>query len=192
MVDDVELNKGRPLGWRTLGYAALAPVLVLLPLLISPNTDALYLFVVMPGVFLIGICLLIYAAIRKKLPIVLMVATFWAVSVLLFVYNFQIRTFTRWSLWSGRYKNKVLAQPASVNGSLRHIEWDGWGWGGQDFSVFLVFDPADSLSGPARSHQPGKLNGIPCEFSDVRRMDSQWYIVFFHGYVDQSSWGSRK
>lgn len=190
MVDDVELNKRSPLGWRTLGYAVLGPVLVLLPLLISPNADALYLFVVMPGVLLIGICLLIYAAIRKKLPVALMVATFWAVSVLLFVYNFQIRTFTRWFLWSGRYKNKVLAQPASVNGSLKHIEWDGWGWGGQDFSVFLVFDPADSLSVPARSRQSGKLNGIPCEVSDVRRMDSQWYIVFFDGYVDQSSWDS--
>jgi hypothetical protein len=89
----------------------------------------------------------------------LMVATFWASSVLLFVYNIQIRTFTRWFLWSGRYKNKVLAQPASVNGALKHIE---------DFSVFLVFDPADSLSAPAKSRQSGKLNGIPCEVSSVR------------------------
>lgn len=190
MMDDVELSKGRPLGWRVLRYAVLAPVLLLLPLLMSPNTDVLYLFVIMPGVFLIGICLLIYAAIRQKLPVALMVATFWAVSALLFVYNIQIRTFTRWFLWSGRYKNKVLAQPASVNGSLKHIEWDGWGWAGQDFSVFLVFDPADSLSGPARSRQSGKLNGIPCKVSDVRRMDSHWYIVFFDGYVDQSSWES--
>lgn len=92
MVDDVELNKRSLLGWQMLGYAVLAPVLVLLPLLLSPSTDALYLFVIMPGVFLIGICLLIYAAIRKKLPIALMVATFWAVSVLLFVYDFPIRT----------------------------------------------------------------------------------------------------
>ena|SRR5215469_12210872 len=190
MADDVELNERRVLGWRMLTYAVLAPVLVLLPLLMNPNTDALYLFLIMPGVFLIGICLLIYAAIRKKLPIALMVATFWAVSGLLFAYNIQMRTFTRWFLWSGRYKNKVLAQPASDDGSLKHIEWDGWGWGGQDFSVFLVFDPADSLSGPARSHQSGKLSGIPCEVYDVRRMDSHWYIVFFNGYVDQSSWGS--
>jgi hypothetical protein len=36
---------------------------------------------------------------------------------------------------------------------IEAIEWDGWGWGGQDFSVFLVFDPADSLSGPAKSRQ---------------------------------------
>ena len=192
MVDDVERSERSLLGWRMLKYAILAPILVLLPLLVSPNADALYLFVIMPGVLFIGICLLIYAGIRKKLPIALMVATFWAVSALLFAYNIQIRTYTRWFLWSSRYKNKVLAQPASLNGSLKHIEWDGWGWGGQDFSVFLVFDPADSLSGPAKSRQSGKLNGIPREVSSVRRMDSHWYIVFFDQYVDQSSWDSCK
>ena len=188
MVDGFEAGEKSQPGWRTLIYAVLAAVLIFLPLLMSSNTDVLYLFVIVPGFILIGICGLIYAAIRKKLPIALMVATFWAVSVLLFDYNFQIRTFTRWFLWSGRYKNKVLAQPASVNGELKHIEWDGWGWGGQDFSVFLVFDPADSLSPPAQSGQSRKLNGIPCEVSSVRRMDSHWYIVYFDQYVDQSSW----
>ncbi len=112
--------------------------------------DVLYLFVIVPGLVLIGICLLIYAAIRKKLPIAVMVATFCALSAIVFLYNFPIRTFTRWFLWSGQYKSKVLAEPSPVNGGLKHIEWDGWGWGGQDFSVFLVFDPTDSLSGPAR------------------------------------------
>jgi len=75
--------------------------------------------VIVPGFFLIGICALTYVAIRKKPPIALIVATFWAVSVLLFVYNFPIRTFTGWFSWSGRYKNKVLAQPASIHGELK-------------------------------------------------------------------------
>jgi hypothetical protein len=192
MADGVEASERSQLGWRMPMYAVLAAVLVFLPQLMSSNTDVLYLFVIVPGFFLIGTIALIYAAIRKKPPIALMVATFWTVSVLLFDYNFQIRTFTRWFLWSGRYKNRVLAQPASVNGELKHIEWDGWGWGGQDFSVFLVFDPADSLSGPAKSLQSGKLHGIPCEVSSVRRMDSHWYIVFFDQYVDQSSWDNCK
>lgn len=186
------MSETSQLGWRMLTYAASAAVLVFLPLLMSPNMDALYLFVIAPCLFLTGICVLIYATVQKKLPIAVMVGTFWIVSALLFVYNFQIRTFTRWFLWSGRYKDKVLAQPASINGGLKHIEWDGWGWGGQDFSVFLVFDPADSLSGPAKSRQSGKLDRIPCEVSSVRRMDSHWYIVFFDGYVDQSSWDSCK
>jgi hypothetical protein len=183
-------SKTDQLGWRMPIYAALAAVLVFLPLLMSSDTEVLYLFFIVPAFFIIGICVLIYAAIRKKPSLAIMVATFWAASVLLFVYNIQIRTFTRWFVWSGRYKNRVLAQPDSVNGSLKHIEWDGWGWGGQDFSVFLVFDPADSLSGPAKSRQSGKLSGIPCEVSSVRRMDSHWYIVSFDQYVDQSSWDS--
>jgi hypothetical protein len=74
---------------------------------------------------------------------------------------------------------------------LKHIEWDGWGWVGQDFSVFLVFDPTDSLSGPAQNHQSGKLNGIPFEVSDVRRLDSHWYLIIFDFHVDQGSWDNR-
>jgi hypothetical protein len=74
---------------------------------------------------------------------------------------------------------------------LKHTEWDGWGWGGQDFSVFLVFDPTDSLSGPAENHQSGKLNGIPFEVSDVRRLDSHWYLIIFDFHVDQASWDNR-
>ena len=111
---------------------------------------------------------------------------------ILFLYNFEIRTFIRWFLWSSQYKNKVLAEPTPVNGALKHIEWDGWGWGGQDFSVFLVFDPTDSLSGPAQNNQSGKLNGIPFEVADVRRMESHWYLVFFDFYADQSSWDNRR
>jgi hypothetical protein len=185
-------SKRDQLGWRMPIYAALAAVLVFLPLVISSNADVLYLFVIVPGLVVIGICVLIYAAIRKKLSIAVMVATFCTVSAVVFLYNFQIRTCSRWFLWSGQYKNKVLAEPTPVNGDLKHIEWDGWGWGGQDFSVFLVFDPTDSLSGPAQDNQSGKLNGIPCEVSGVRRMDSHWYIVFFDAYVDQSSWDSCK
>jgi hypothetical protein len=66
---------------------------------------------------------------------------------------------------------------------LRHIEWDGWGWAGMDTTVFLVFDPADSLSTAAKSHQPGKYNGLPCEVSRVRRLRSHWYNVQF--YTDE-------
>jgi hypothetical protein len=184
------ISKRDQLRWRMPMYAALAAVLVFLPQVISSNTDVLYLFVIVPGLVLIGICVLIYAAIRKKLPIAVMVATFCAVSAVIFLYNFQIRTSTRWFLWSGQYENKVLAVSTPVNGDLKHIEWDGGGWGGQDFSVFLVFDPTDSLSGPAQNNQSGKLHGIPCQVSSVRRMDSHWYIVFFDAYVDQSSWDS--
>jgi hypothetical protein len=81
-----------------------------------------------------------------------------------------------------------LAQPQPTHGELKHVEWDGWGWGGQDTTVYLVFDPADLLSQAASSHHPGKYNGIPCEVFLVRRLESQWYTVQF--YTDEW-WGQR-
>jgi hypothetical protein len=88
--------------------------------------------------------------------------------------------FARWLIWSPSYKAAAMAQPEPENHELKHIEWDGWGWGGEDNYVYLVFDPADLLSGAARSHQPGKYNGIPCEVFVVRRLEEKWYTVRFY------------
>jgi hypothetical protein len=129
-------SKRDQLGWRMPIYAALAAVLVFLPLVISSNADVLYLFVIVPGLVVIGICVLIYAAIRKKLSIAVMVATFCTVSAVVFLYNFQIRTCSRWFLWSGQYKNKVLAEPTPVNGRL---EAHRMGWLGMGRSRLLGF-----------------------------------------------------
>lgn len=83
MKPDAASERGK-FRWRKPICAALAAILVLLPQLISSNADILYLFVIMPGLALIGVCLLIYAAIRKNLPVAVMVLTFCAVSVALF------------------------------------------------------------------------------------------------------------
>jgi len=71
---------------------------------------------------------------------------------------------------------------------LKHIEWDGWGWGGQDTTVYLVFDPTNSLSAAAKVGQPGKFSGIPCEVFLVHRLESQWYTVQFY---TNEFWGRR-
>jgi hypothetical protein len=88
--------------------------------------------------------------------------------------------YARWLLWSRSYKTEVLVQPSSANGELKHIEWDGWGWAGMDTTVYLAFDPSDSLSQAASSLQPGKYSGIPCEVFLVRRLESRWYTVCFY------------
>ena len=142
------------LGWQMPMYAVLAAVIVFLPSLISSKTEVLYIFVIVPGLALISICVLIYAAVSRRLPTAMMVATFCVVSAVAFLYNFQIRTFTRWLLWSGQYKKEVLAEPTPVNGDLKHIEWDGWGWGGQDTTDL------------------------------VRRLESHWYTVQFYTNQD--------
>src|ERR1700761_5010706 len=170
--------------WLMPSIATLAFILVFLPLLLIPGVYDDYFLIVLPAIFIAGICTLIYAAVRKKLQIALLVFAFWALSVFVDFHNFQLRTFIRWTLFAHQYRNQVLAQPEPLDGSLKHIEWDGWGWAGQDFSVFLVFDPTDALDEPARVHQFGKVPRVPCAVSEVRQLDPHWYIVIIDGYID--------
>jgi hypothetical protein len=125
---------------------------------------------------------------KRRLSWYVVLAAFIVISASL-VWNYSaIRNTVRWLVWSRDYKSKVLVQPASASGELKHIEWDGWGWAGQDTTVYLVFDPTDSLSMAARSHQAGKLSGIPCEVFLVRRLESHWYTVQFY---TNEYWGKR-
>jgi hypothetical protein len=94
----------------------------------------------------------------------------------IFGYPAPINT-VRWLLWSRAYKARVLGQPESPTGQLKHIEWDGWGMAGQDNTVYLVFDPANSLSQATTSHQPGKYPMIPCEVATVKQLENRWYTV---------------
>jgi hypothetical protein len=93
--------------------------------------------------------------------------------------NSALGTAARWIVRSHDYKAKVLAQPDGTNGELKHVEWDSWGWAGENTTVYLVFDPADALSQVAHSHQSGQYNGIPCKAVLVRRLESHWYTVRF-------------
>jgi len=52
----------------------------------------------------------------------------------------------------------------------------------------LVFEAADALSVAAKSQQPGKFGGIPCEVYRVRRLESHWYTVQFY---TNEFWGRR-
>lgn len=119
---------------------------------------------------------------------ILLVVCLVALVVALAVYGVKNSSAIRWRIGSRSYKAKVLAQPGSPNGEFRHVEWDGWGWAGQDTTVYLVFDPTDSLSAAAKSHQPGKFDGIPCEVTLVRLLESHWYSVQFY---TNEFWGRR-
>jgi hypothetical protein len=175
--------ESRRLDLRPSLYAIVAAIVVFIPLLIASNLDVLYLFFVAPILLVAGLVVLIYAAVRRNLRIAVAIVVFWAASALLFIYPSEIRSPMKWLLWSSEYKKQVLAQPASPNGDFQHVDWDDWGWGGINTTIYLVFDPTDSLAAAARSHQPGKFNGIPCTVPWVRRMQSHWYTVMF--YTDQ-------
>jgi hypothetical protein len=93
----------------------------------------------------------------------------------------------RWALFHRVYEGQINRLPDPQNGTLKHIEWDGWGFpGAGNTVVYLVFDPKNSLYGAAKSGTPGKYNGVPCEVYRVRQLASHWYTVHFY---TQTDWG---
>ncbi|MGA9936649.1 MAG: hypothetical protein WBP92_00280 [Candidatus Acidiferrales bacterium] len=145
-----------------------------------------------PVLILVSIVLIIWAITRggrqKRLTLLSTVAALWLTAMAMFLlvskYGFAMRTTARWLIWSRDYKAEVLAQPRPIAGELRHIEWDGWGFAPVgDTTVYLVFDPSDSLSGAAKGGGSGRFYGIPCPVPEVSRLEKSWYVAKF--YTDQ-------
>jgi len=170
--------------WRPSLYAAILALAVYLPLVLSQAFDLaimIYLFVLLPALtLLLALFLGIVWFSKKRAPgrsILLMMVIYWAVSAALYVNSESLRAELKWMWGAKEFKSQVLANPSKAPGELRHAEWDGWGMFGMDTKVYLVFDPADSLSVAAARHSTGKIQGIPCIVASIRRLDSQWYSV---------------
>jgi hypothetical protein len=168
--------------WQLPIYAVVGTLIVFLPLVISSADlgTVLYLFAAVPILSLVLIILAILKKGRQRLSVLSMLVVFWVVSAVLLANSSAVRDDARWLLWSRAYKDEVLKQPEPANGELKHVEWDGWGFAGADTTVYLVFDPNDSLAAEAKSYSPGKVSGIPCEVPRVRRLESRWYSVMFY------------
>ena len=159
-----------------------ASILLLSLIVLSADAPLFYLFVIAPILCLVFLVLLVAAVIRRKprqsLSMLLALVAFLAASGMLTKNHGRLRPSLRWLLWSRHYKAQVLQQPATANGELKHIEWDGWGGAPVgDWTEYLVFDPADSLSAAASNRSSGKFGGIPCNVALVRRLESHWYSV---------------
>lgn len=179
-------TEGDQFNWRLPLAALLGTFVIFLILAIFQSESLVYLFFVVPIISLFLIVCAVYSAVagkkRRCLAILSMLAIFWVLSVPLFKNYLAIRSAERWLIWSGDYKSRFAAQPTSANGDLKHVFWDGWGWGGENTEVYLVFDPTDSLSAAAKSHQPGKFDGLPCKVDRVFRLERNWYAAqFFTG-----------
>lgn len=165
-------------------------ILLLFLFVYSAYGSILYVIFIAPIFGLVCLVALIVAAIRKRprqcLSLVLTLVVFLAVSGLLLRHEDVLRASLRWLLWSQHFKAEVLAQPAPANGELKHMEWDATGFAGTDNTVYLAFDPTDSLSA---AHSSGSFNGIPCKVRLVHRLANQWYSVWF--YTDEI-WGKPK
>ncbi len=170
--------------------AAIGGFVLFVPIMIYgiDIVEMFYIFAVVPIVSLILLIFAIVSASRKKLlrslSILSMLCIYCAVSWLLFKNSHELHTRSRWDLKSREYKAEVLEQQNPSNGEFKHIEWDGWGWGGNDTVEYLVFDPNNSLAIAAANHISGKFSGIPCEVPLVRRLESHWYTVLF--YTDET------
>jgi hypothetical protein len=166
---------------------AVGAVILLLPTLIWGN-DAGAFFASIPLTLLIAVILLAVALTRfrrQKLAALAMMGVFMILVFTLFRASDYLRTTARWLTHSQSYKMQVLNQPMPSDRSLRHIEWDGWGFpGAGDTTVYLVNDPEDRLNEATRKRTPGKFSGIPCEVVRVRSLESHWYTVLFYTETD--------
>ena len=176
--------------WWLPGCGIAGALIVLLPTFISGND--LGAFVLSGFLFLfVGAVMVLFAfsavfykrwkdAVNVlKVLFVYCIALFglWAVS-------WNVHIAGKWMFGARHYKAAVLAQPIDINGELKHIEWEGWGFAGDDTTMYLVYDPNDSLAAIAKSHAEGKFAGLPCEVSAVRRLEKQWYYVVFYTNTD--------
>jgi hypothetical protein len=178
---DKSAGRGR-FDWRLPVGAAAGAMLVFFVFAIHGDGwgELLYIIIAAP---IISLSLLIVAICWKgqRRSMLAMLAVYWVVTLGLSL-NFQaVRSAGRWFFWSKIYKQEVLAQAASDNGELRHIEWDGWGFAGVgDTVVYLVFDPSNGLAKAAQRQAEGKFDGIPCKVFQVHRLESDWYSVLFY------------
>jgi hypothetical protein len=182
--------------WWLPRCVAIFEIVIFIPIAISHPDTAFFLgiFLILP-ILSVGSAVLIVLFFRsafgsgrfRPLPLLTTLAILWLIPAGLVLsertHPFALHETARWLGRSKEYKDKVLAQPAS-NDELRHIEWDGSGFAGiANQTVYLVFDPSDSLSAGGEGRGRNQFNGIPCEVRSVQRLESHWYSIVF--YTDQ-------
>ncbi len=166
--------------------AVAAAFAVFVPLAVFGDDLAvlLYVFLFLPfglSVVLIGGLVLVK---RHALAMLVAAVIFCGVTWFLFKNTSAVQDTARWFLYGKSYQRRVLVEPQEA-GQLKHTVWDAWGFPGAGVTtVYLVYDPTNSLTHAAKTHAAGRFAGIPCSVPAVRRLASQWYAVEF--YTGQS------
>ncbi len=172
------------LRWKLLLCAALASSAIYLPIIISGSegwelTYWFCLLVIGLGSSATALILALTGKWRNGLLLLGMAAACILISFLLLWKSFIVRTYIRWAFHADSYKKEVLAQHDLKPGDLQHVEWDGWGWAGQDTAVYLVHDPQDRIRYAVQGKQGIKAENLSCEVSQVHRLEQRWYAVVF-------------
>lgn len=183
-----ETSGKQPIKARRLCLYCLAGMMVFLPLVITSSdlSGLLYFLVALPTTSIVlGISTLRKRG-RGRLMLTAALLSYWLISGMIFRHFSEVRDRSRWLFQARTYKASVLGLPLPLDGEFRHVEWEGWGFAGNETTVYLVVDPSDSLSEPAKDHLNGKFKGISCAVYRVHRLEKHWYTVAF--YTD-TSWG---
>jgi hypothetical protein len=171
------------LNWRFAIIGAVTATLLLLllfPFSRDPVLDILFL--VTPCVVLLTLVLLLLLIIRRarrrSAELLLATLVFLVTANLGLRFEGTLRPKMRWGFFSHKFKSQVLSQPNQPPGTFKHIEWDGWGGAPVgDWTAYVVFDPADSLNKLADHSGLGKVEGIPCDVLNIKKLEPHWYSV---------------
>lgn len=111
---------------------------------------------------------------------VVMALSFWVVSIGMFLSVDDLRPSARWLVTSESLRQRVLREPLDPVTGLQHIEWDGWGWAGMDTTVYLVYDPSDTLIDEIRRNPKGRFAAIAERTAKSQRLGRNWYSLRFY------------
>jgi hypothetical protein len=172
--------------------AAGCGVLALFPLtLSSPDLSVIfYVLITIPLVCFILLVVFWKHRGKQRVAALSALAIFVIFTAVLFTNFVDTRDGVRWFVYGRALKAEVVAQPGPTPGPLKHVEWDGWGFGGNDTTVYLVFDPTDTLATAANARKSGKFGSLPCEVFRIRQREKEWYTVQFYTNTDWDACGN--
>src|ERR1700679_267974 len=158
--------------WKLSAWAALGAIILFVTLVTEMFDFGLVVYFLFAAIailtsLIIAIVLAVARLYRRCLSVAAMILVMLATSLILLRNDFLIHTWGRWITQGSQSRAAVLAQPTPSAGDLKHVEWDGWGWGGNDTTVYLVFDPSDSLASAAKNHSPGRISPALCGVSRI-------------------------
>ncbi len=172
--------------WRLPVY--LSAILVAILFVISDDLiQTLIFFLLTPTLVLAEVILVLLAALRRRrnfLWVAGAIGVFFLCSTALIAYQRDdpqcIRSMLRWTLLSPNYKSEVLAQKQPLDGTSKHIEWDGWGGTPVgDWTMYLVYNPSDSLRSSLKERKSRMVPGVPCPVDRVHQLAAHWYTVLY-------------
>lgn len=169
--------------WRFILAGAAAAIFLLFSLILFSNDPTLdEMFLIVPCVALLILVLLLLLAVprtrRSSAKLLLATAAFIVTGTIGSRFQATLRPSVRWAFFSRKLKPQVLSQTAHPSGTYKHVEWDGWGGAPvDDWTAYVVFDPADSLKALTGRLHPGVVKDIPCDVLSVQRLEPHWYSV---------------